>query len=315
MNIILVPASRHGKGQNATLTHRHLLTLILVGLLGLPILIGYLSFKVQVLLAKDGGELAALAAHERALASQRATLDQARRDSQAHLNALARKLGQLQAQVLRLNALGGRLTRMAGLDNREFNFAVEPGLGGPEPKPAAAPTPDTLAALDKLGSEIDRQRERLMALESLLLDRKLSAQVTPSGWPVDRGWVSSGFGTRADPFTGHQSYHEGVDIASRLGTPILAMGDGVISHAGDKVGYGLMVEITHESGLITRYAHTQAIAVKVGDKVTKGQTIAQVGSSGRSTGPHVHFEVVKNGGAVNPGKYLQQATTLVAKSR
>jgi murein DD-endopeptidase MepM/ murein hydrolase activator NlpD len=93
------------------------------------------------------------------------------------------------------------------------------------------------------------------------------------------------------------------------------MGDGVISHAGDKVGYGLMVEITHESGLITRYAHTQAIAVKVGDKVTKGQTIAQVGSSGRSTGPHVHFEVVKNGGAVNPGKYLQQATTLVAKSR
>jgi len=144
-----------------------------------------------------------------------------------------------------------------------------------------------------------------MALETLLLDRKLTAAVTPSGWPVEGGWVSSGYGQRADPFTGHQSYHEGVDIASRLGSSILAMGDGVVSHAGEKVGYGIMVEVTHESGLITRYAHILATLVKVGDRVAKGQAIARVGSTGRSTGPHLHFEVVKNGVAVNPARYLR----------
>jgi murein DD-endopeptidase MepM/ murein hydrolase activator NlpD len=305
MNVILVPDSKHGKGQNASLTHRHLL-LIALGLIAVPVLIGFLTFRVQVMLAKDGGELATLSAHERALASQRATVEQMRRDSEAHLNALARKLGSMQAQVLRLNALGSRLTRMAGLDSREFNFAQDPGIGGPEKRlSVASAAPDVLGSLDKLGGEIDRQRERLMALESLLLDRKLSAQITPSGWPVDGGWVSSSFGMRADPFTGHQSYHEGVDIASRIGSPVLAMGDGVVSHAGEKAGYGLMVELTHESGLITRYAHTKTILVKEGDKVVKGSPIAQVGSSGRSTGPHLHFEVVKNGVAVNPGRYLR----------
>jgi murein DD-endopeptidase MepM/ murein hydrolase activator NlpD len=140
-----------------------------------------------------------------------------------------------------------------------------------------------------------------------LLDRKLSAAVTPSGWPVQGGWISSGFGVRADPFNGHQSYHEGVDIASSMGSPVLAMGDGVVSHSGEKSGYGLLVEVTHESGLITRYAHASAVLVRVGDRVQKGQPIAQVGTTGRSTGPHLHFEVVRNGTSVSPMRYLQQA--------
>jgi murein DD-endopeptidase MepM/ murein hydrolase activator NlpD len=308
MNVIVVPGSRNGKGQTATLAPRHLLVIALT-LLALPVLLGYLTFKAQVLLAREGGELGALAAQERALAAQRARLEDMRRHSEAHLNALALKLGQMQAQVLRLNALGTRLTRMAGLDAREFNFAQEPAMGGPEKRASAAagaPAPDVLGALDRLGADIDRQRERLMALESLLLDRKVSAAVTPSGWPVDGGWVSSGFGLRTDPFTGRSSHHEGVDIASRQGSQILAMGDGIVSYAGEKVGYGLMVELTHESGLVTRYAHTHSTLVKEGDRIAKGQAIALVGSSGRSTGPHLHFEVVRNGVAVNPRTYLRE---------
>ena len=105
-----------------------------------------------------------------------------------------------------------------------------------------------------------------MALENLLLDRKLNAAVTPSGWPVEGGWVSSGFGRRADPFTGHQSMHEGMDIATRYGSSIQAMGDGLVTFSGDKAGYGLMVEITHDSALVTRYAHTSGALVKVGDR-------------------------------------------------
>jgi murein DD-endopeptidase MepM/ murein hydrolase activator NlpD len=314
MNIIVVPEGIR-KGQTTSLSHRHLLAIVLLVLIALPIVVGVVTYRIQVMLDREDGGLSALARQEKMLASQRAVVDKARRDSESHLNALALKLGQLQAQVLRLNALGGRLTRMANLDQREFNFKEDPAMGGPERKTAlAGGAPDVVVSLDRLGYEIDRQRERLMALESLLLDRKLSAAITPSGWPVEGGgWVSSGFGMRADPFTGATSYHEGMDIAARFGTPILAMGDGVISHAGERVGYGQLVEVTHESGLTTRYAHISAALVKVGDRVTKGQAIAKVGSSGRSTGPHLHFEVVKDGGAVNPAGYLQQVSQLVAK--
>jgi murein DD-endopeptidase MepM/ murein hydrolase activator NlpD len=248
-----------------------------------------------------------LSSQRRELAAQRTAVAEAKRNAEAHLNALAQRLGQMQAQMMRLNALGSRLTRMAGLDAREFNFAVEAAMGGPEKTATTSNPPELMSSLDHLAREIERQQERLSALENLLLDRKLSAAVTPSGWPVQGGWISSGFGVRADPFNGHQSYHEGVDIASSMGSPVLAMGDGVVSHSGEKSGYGLLVEVTHESGLITRYAHASAVLVRVGDRVQKGQPIAQVGTTGRSTGPHLHFEVVRNGTSVSPMRYLQQA--------
>lgn len=306
MNIILVPAAKHGKSQVASLTHRHLFVIALVGLVVMPVFLGVLTYQVMGIVERASGE-SSIARQERSLAAQRAAIAEARRNTEAHLNALAIRMGELQAETLRLNALGSRLTRMAGLDPREFNFDTPPGVGGPERPGATTAMPGALDSLDKLSRQIERQRERLTALESLMLDRKLNAQVTPSGWPVDGGWVSSGFGMRADPFTGHQSYHEGVDIASRLGSPVYAMGDGVVSFSGDRQGYGLMVEITHESGLISRYAHTRANLVKEGDRIQKGQTIALVGSSGRSTGPHLHFEVVRNGATVNPSRYLRQA--------
>jgi len=306
MNIILVPNSQRGKGRNTTLSHRHLILIALVVLVALPVLLGVVAWHAQDMLSAHNAD-SLLSAQRRELAAQRTAVTEAKRSAEAHLNALAQRLGQMQAQMMRLNALGTRLTRMAGLDAREFNFSVEAAMGGPEKTTGMSNPPELMSSLDHLAREIERQQERLSALENLLLDRKLSAAVTPSGWPVQGGWVSSGFGQRADPFNGHQSYHEGVDIASNLGSSILAMGDGVVSHSGEKAGYGLLVEVTHESGLVTRYAHASAVLVRVGDRVQKGQSVALVGSSGRSTGPHLHFEVVRNGVSVNPMRYLQQA--------
>jgi murein DD-endopeptidase MepM/ murein hydrolase activator NlpD len=306
MNIILVPGGAQ-KGTPSTLSLRHLILMVLIGLVGLPIVIGVVTYRVQLMLDQRDGGRSALVRQEKVLAAQRAVVERARRDSETHLNALALKLGQLQAQVLRLNALGGRLTHMAGLDPREFNFREQPAMGGPENKLATAPAAgtDVVTSLQILGDSIDHQRERLLALESLLLDRKLTQAVTPSDWPVENGgWVSSGFGPRTDPFTGAASFHEGLDIAARWGSAILATGDGVVTFAGERPGYGVAVEITHESNLVTRYAHTSAVLVKVGDRVHKGQEIARVGSSGRSTGPHLHFEVLRNSNAVNPMPYL-----------
>ncbi len=306
MNIILVPNSQRGKGRNTTLSHRHLVLIALVMLFALPTLVGIVAYHAQDMLSAYNAD-SLLAAQRRELAAQRTAVTEAKRNAEAHLNALAQRLGQMQAQMMRLNALGSRLTRMAGLDAREFNFSVEAAMGGPEKISATANPPELMDSLDRLTREIERQQERLSALENLLLDRKLNAAVTPSGWPVGGGWISSGFGVRADPFNGHQSQHDGVDIASSMGSPVHAVGDGVVSHSGDKAGYGMLVEVTHESGLITRYAHTSSVLVRVGDRVQKGQSIALVGTSGRSTGPHLHFEVVRNGTAVNPMRYLQQA--------
>jgi len=202
---------------------------------------------------------------------------------------------------------------MAGLDTREFNFDAEVAQGGPE-SASLGGVVEVTGSLKRLSSEINASEARLKALETLLLDRRLTDAVTPAGWPAEGGFVSSGFGTRADPFTGAIAFHEGVDIASRLGSPIHAMADGVVSYAGEKPQYGRTIEITHGRGLTTRYAHTLSLLVKVGDKVNRGDPIALVGSSGRSTGPHVHFEVLKDGHAVNPARYLRPSAFVVAKN-
>lgn len=303
MNIILVPGKK-GRGRNACFaTHQ----MVLVGvtlLLFLPALLGTVAYRVQALYAETTGAEAALTEAKQTLAAQRAAYLSARAETTTHLNALALKLGQLQAQVLRLNALGQRLTRMAGLDAREFNFELQVAQGGPEALAPASPGSEVTASLEQVGREIARSQARLAALESLLIDRKITAQVTPKGWPTDGGWVSSRFGLRADPFTGRRAHHEGVDIAARLGSPVRAMGDGIVTHAGPKAGYGGLVEVTHESGLTTRYAHTSKVLVKVGDVVSRGDVIAEVGTSGRSTGPHLHFEVRRNGRATDPIRYL-----------
>ena len=305
MNIIVVPEGIR-KGRPTSLPHRHLLLILLIGGLVLPVFLGVLAYRINALIERHGATPELIRRYGEELQAQRQAIEAAKEETATHLNALALRLGQLQAQVLRLNALGGRLTQMAGLDPREFNFEAEVAQGGPESGSAAA-SPELSAALSRLSDEIAASEARLKALETLLLDRRLSDAVTPAGWPTEGGYLSSPFGHRADPFTGRIAYHEGVDIAAKLGSPIRAMADGVVSFAGERPQYGRTVEITHARGLVTRYAHTQALLVKVGDKVARGDAIALVGSTGRSTGPHVHVEVLRDGRPVNPAQYLRAA--------
>src|SRR5690606_34837156 len=146
---------------------------------------------------------------------------------------------------------------------------------------------------------------RLAVMESLLIDKKVSRTMFPDAWPVKTGWMSSLFGYRSDPFTGRKAFHSGVDIAGRRGSSIQAAAAGVVIHAGRESGYGESVVVQHANGYSTRYAHASEVLVEPGQKVEKGEPIALVGSSGRSTGPHLHFEVIQDGKRVNPRKFLQ----------
>jgi len=311
MNVIFVPRSS-GRGRNFSLSSIQLLILAVVVLIALPSVISVVAYKVASYLDPVAGTREPEFIRQQAvlLTAERQAVEQARRDAELHLNALAQRLGHMQAELLRLNALGQRLAKMSGLDKREFDFTLAPAMGGPEAARnlSSVSVPDFLKQLEQVSGQIGRKSERLAALESTLLDKQLHAAVHPVGWPTDGGWVSSGFGLRSDPFTGRTAYHEGVDIASRFGSVIKAMGGGVVSYAGQKDGYGLTVEITHGSGYTTRYAHCSAVLVRVGDRVDKGQDVAQIGSSGRSTGPHLHFEVLRDNKPVNPGTYLKSSS-------
>lgn len=238
---------------------------------------------------------------------QRAEIVAARRAAEDGVNALTRRVGRMQAQVLRLDALGNRLTRMAELDQGEFDFDQLPALGGPEVEisPDVSVAPDFIRTLDALGQQLDHREQQLTVLENLLLNRNLQAQVSPAGRPIVSGWLSSPFGARSDPFTGKRAHHGGIDFAGRRGSEIVAVAAGVVSFSGSRYGYGNLVEINHGNGLSTRYGHNQENLVKVGDTVKKGDSVALMGDTGRATAPHVHFEVLQNGRAINPSRYTR----------
>ncbi|NOR40452.1 MAG: peptidoglycan DD-metalloendopeptidase family protein [Gammaproteobacteria bacterium] len=243
-----------------------------------------------------------------AIHEQQAEIIAARQSAQADLDALTLRIGQMQAQMLRLNALGERLVNQSDLDGEEFDFNAVPAVGGPQDSPdmQSVQFPDFITMLNELGAEMEDRKQKLSVLESLLMSRSLSERVMPSGRPVEEGWLSSKFGKRNDPFTGKQEYHKGLDFAGKKGSEILAVGDGVVVWAGERSGYGNMLELNHGNGYVTRYGHNQRHLVEIGEKVKKGQQIALMGSSGRSTGPHVHFEVLKNGKTVNPAKFIDK---------
>lgn len=226
--------------------------------------------------------------------------------AQAQINTLAQRMGQMRAQVQRLEALGQRLSQVAGINPDDFNLDAAPALGGQQARiAAAAPGLSVMQqALDQLSQFIDLRERRLTVLERLLASRGFTEPSFTFGEPATQAFVSSGFGVRSDPFTGMTEFHSGLDFAGRIGSPIVAAADGVVSWVGTREGYGHMVEITHSNGLVTRYGHTQRNLVHSGELVNKGQTIALLGSTGRSTGPHVHFEVLKGGVAVDPAQYL-----------
>lgn len=224
-----------------------------------------------------------------------------------NLNAMAIKLGQMQAQLMRLDALGERLSALAGLKPGEFRFSESPGRGGPV---SSIPPQDLSMAefnrqLDQLSRHMENRNDSLGILESQLFDAKVKKKLMPTIPPVDGSWSASSFGWRIDPFNGMLALHEGVDFVVDAGTPVFAAAGGVVSFAEAHGPYGYMIEIDHGNDFTTRYAHCSRLLVRQGEVVQRGGKIAESGSTGRATGPHVHFEVRYRGVAQNPARFLQ----------
>ena len=240
---------------------------------------------------------------------QQAQIESTRRDAQREINALAARLGELQAEANRLNALGERLTRIGQLQDGEFDFDKPLGVGG------SGPTRDISKAeigqdMASLQMQFQASGEQLTVLEALLFNRQLDMNAVPSRAPIAGSYITSGFGYRSDPFGGGRASHKGIDFHARTGDPVLSVADGVVSFAGVRSGYGKVVEVDHGNGYVTRYAHNSRLTRRVGELIRAGGEIAKAGSTGRSTGPHVHFEVWENGRVVNPRKFLNQASPL-----
>ena len=246
------------------------------------------------------------------LADQREEARRTQEIVEGHLNAMALRLGDLQAQMLRLDGLGERLARVAGLKPQELpslQAGTAPGRGGaesslPSRQLSVQEFSDLLA---KLARQVDERSDQLGVLEALLVQDSANRKFLPTLAPIFDGWFSSNFGYRIDPFTGLRSFHEGIDFPTEVGTPIVAAASGKVVYAGWHPQYGKIVEVDHGNGLVSRYAHCSQVFVREGDLVVRGQRVAAVGSTGRSTGPHLHFEVRLNGVPQNPARFLQSS--------
>lgn len=227
--------------------------------------------------------------------------------SKQQVIALTMKLAELQSQVLRLNALGERLADEAKIPENEFNFTELPPQGGPINQTQSSQKKslaDLLLDIEALENSISIEEKQLKLLESVTLGHHIENTSYLSGRPIKKGWLSSYFGTRKDPFTGKPAMHKGVDFAGKEGADVIATAAGVVTWSGDRYGYGQLIEIDHGKGFKTRYGHNKKLLVQVGDVVNKGQAIARMGSTGRSTGPHVHYEILRNNTQINPIKYV-----------
>jgi murein DD-endopeptidase MepM/ murein hydrolase activator NlpD len=239
------------------------------------------------------------------LSAQEAEAERGRAFVQQNLNAMAVKLGEMQAQLTRLDALGERLSAHAGI--RDIRFTEAPGLGGAAPTlmpPQNLSLADFSEKLTRLSRQVESRNDMLGVLEAQLFEQAVKKKLIPTMMPVSAPFNASGFGQRVDPFTGQLAMHEGIDFLADLGSPILAAAGGVVVFSGIHPQYGYMIDIDHGNDLVTRYAHCSKLLVREGDIVHRGRKIAEVGSTGRSTGPHLHFEVRFRGAAQNPGKFL-----------
>ncbi len=240
------------------------------------------------------------------LAAQSDQLSRIEQDVDDQVSALATRVGRMQAQLVRLDALGRQLTEVAKLKRGEFDFDEPPAVGGPESAGEGPVVPALDSMLDSMDAQIDDRRRQLTALQNLIMTGELARQIVPGGRPVETGYISSLYGQRTDPVDGNQATHRGIDFAGVAGTEVLAVADGIVSHTGLDGGYGRMIEVTHGDGYVTRYAHNAKILVKPGQTVKRGDAIALMGSTGRSTGPHVHFEVLRNGKPMNPLSFVKR---------
>ncbi|OZG71980.1 hypothetical protein BTA51_18430 [Hahella sp. CCB-MM4] len=244
------------------------------------------------------------------LATQQQQIEEYKVKSAQHIDALTLRMGELQARLLRLDALGQRLTDVAGLDEGEFDFVSTPALGGPEEVglEQSYTVPELTSALEAIEQQAESREQQLRLMDELFVNQKFQREQFVAGRPILKGWLSSYYGYRSDPFTGKRAWHAGVDFAGKEGSDIVAVAGGVVTYASERYGYGQLVEINHGGGLVTRYAHCKKILVSVGDVVQKGQELALMGSTGRSTGPHVHFEVRKDGKPTDPAKFIHRAS-------
>jgi murein DD-endopeptidase MepM/ murein hydrolase activator NlpD len=300
VNIILVSDSL-AKSRSISLSQTQVL-LVALGILLSGFVLAMATYMVTMKFAVDlrnpylRSLLAALHQDE---------LKRSEAETRDNLNALAAKVGELQARILRLDAFGERLAKAVGIKPTEFRFDEKPGQGGPAP---LASRDLTMAEFQQMLAEmsriVDDRGDKLGVLDSFLMDDRLARKTIPTTLPVTMGYYSSNYGYRLDPITGRNSFHTGVDLIAPPGTPVVAAAGGMVSTVAHVAEYGNIVEVDHDNGLTTRYAHLLRSQVKVGDVVMKGQAIAQVGSTGRSTGPHLHFEVREKGIPLNPNKFL-----------
>jgi murein DD-endopeptidase MepM/ murein hydrolase activator NlpD len=300
VNIILVSDSL-AKSRSMTLSQTQVL-LIALGILLSGFLLAMATYTVTMRFAVDVRN-----PYLRTLLDALHQDDLKRNEAQTrdNLSALAVKVGELQARIMRLDAFGERLAKSAGIKRDEFRFDEKPGQGGPASTPGRELSlGEFQQMLDEMSRVLDDRSDKLGVLDSLLMDDRLTRKTIPTTMPVPMGYYSSNYGYRLDPFTGRQTFHTGVDLIAPPGTPVVAAAGGVVANVAFVSEYGNIVDVDHDNGLTSRYAHLSKSLVRVGDVVLKGQNIAQVGSTGRATGPHLHFEVREKGIPLNPNKFL-----------
>lgn len=302
MNIILI-SNNLAKARTLTLTSTHFVLLAGAFFLAAVLLamgLNYLSLRYADKIDSPSLRSLVLSVQQEEHQKTQSYL----RDS---LNAMAIRMGQMQAQLLRLDSVGERLAELSGIKPQEFLFKQSPGQGGVLPN---LPSQDMTFVefnnkIQELSRILDDRADKFGALDSVLMQDRLKKKMLPSIMPVSTRWYSSGFGVRIDPFTGRSVFHEGVDFTAATGTSIVAAAGGVVVYSDYHPEYGNMIDVDHGNDLVSRYAHASKRLVKLGQVVVRGQKIAEVGSTGRSTGPHLHFEVRHRGLPQNPSRFLK----------
>ena len=303
MKIFLLTSS--GRSRTIRLTRKVAVLLGVAGI-GVVVLAGTVLFGV---LGQGAMGKAMVADWRGRLLDQQAQVDAMRDRSRAEAQAVGRQLAQMRARLLRMEAIGAHMTEVADLNDGEFDFDSPPAQGGPVSGSAQAlEWHEVELQLSQLSEQLRRRESELNILDEVLTNEDTHSASRVAGRPGTWGWMSSPFGQRVDPISGKPAWHSGVDFAGREGSDVIAVASGVVTYADERYGYGNLVEVDHGDGLVTRYAHAKTIKVKVGDVVQKGQVLALMGSTGRSTGPHVHFEVIRNGKSENPETYIKRAS-------
>lgn len=307
MNIIFL-SSNGEKAKSVKFSSRHMAAMISLFLLvsGLTVWAGVLVYQTGEadILSRD------VVDHwQQKLEAQKQELDSVKGEAREKMGALTVRLAEIQAKMIRVEALGEHLINVAKLEQGEFDFSKQPAVGGPEEVgelSEAFQQPTFQGVLSDLSVQLEEREQQLDILESMLVNRKIKGNAYIAGRPIERGWLSSHYGRRTDPFTGKLAWHKGVDFAGKEDSGVVTVASGVVTWSGDRHGYGNMIEVNHGDGYVTRYGHNKENLVKIGEVVRKGDKIALMGSTGRSTGPHVHFEVYRNGKAVNPKYYINR---------